>query len=236
MFGVDVEAAARAHALREYPKEACGLVIFGRYEPQRNVAAAPENAFEIAPDCFSSRIEAIVHSHCSPRHGREPSAADMAFQIEHAKPFGIVHTDGISTTPILWWGDFRLDEPLEGREFIHGVLDCYALIRAWFWQARAIKLCDVPRDPSWWAPGAPDLYAQWSVKAGFAPIAAAQVRPGDVAVFKSSVRGVPPHHAGVLIDAKRLLHHRAADYSSIDPIQPLLPFIHSWYRHGHSAG
>lgn len=231
MFGPEVEIAAQAHAMREYPKEACGLVIAGRYETQANVAPDPENFFEIAASAFRPDVQAIVHSHCAPRHGREPSGADMAFQIEQGRPFGIVHTDGVHAASVLWWGDFRLDEPLEGRAFIHGVLDCYALVRSWFWQTRAIKLRDVPRDPSWWALRAPDLYTQWAGAAGFAPIAPAQAAAGDVATFKSSVRGVPPHHAGVLIDDNRFLHHRAGDVSKIVPVHPLLPFIHSWYRH-----
>lgn len=231
----DVEIAAQAHAMREYPEESCGLVIAGKYEPTANIAADPENFFEVAPSEFRSDIEAIVHSHCAPRHGREPSAADMAFQIEQGKPFGIVHTDGAHAAQVLWWGDFRLEQPLEGREFIHGVLDCWGCIRAWFWQARQIKLPDVPRDASWWTQDGPNLYADGVAKAGFAPIAAADVRPGDCAVFKSSSPRVPPHHAGVLIDDHRFLHHRAGDRSKIAQVYPLLPFIDSWYRHaGHS--
>ena len=231
MFGKEVESAAQAHAMREYPKESCGLVIDGRYDSQLNIAEDVENYFEIQPSAFRPNIEAIIHSHCAPRHGRDPSAADMAFQIEQQKPFGIVHTDGAHAASILWWGDFRLDDPLEGREFIHGVLDCYGLVRAWFWQTRRFKPLDFPHDPSWWSKGNADLYAAGIAKAGFVRIDASQAKPGDGMLFKSSAKGVPPHHAGVLIDENRLLHHKVGERSKITLINPLLPFIHSWYRH-----
>lgn len=230
-FGPDVEAAAQAHAMRDYPRESCGLVIAGRYEPQANIADRPADCFEISQSAFRTDIQAIVHSHCAPRHGREPSADDMRFQIEMQKPFGIVHTDGTHAARILWWGDFRLEEPLEGREFIHGVTDCYALVRAWFWQERKVKLHDFPRDAGWWSSGAADLYAAGIAAAGFVDISAANARPGDCMVFKSSARDTPPHHAGVLIDEQRLLHHRLGDVSKVSLINPLLPFIHGWYRY-----
>ena len=230
LFGQIVESSAQEHALREYSKESCGFVIAGRYEPQTNIAADPENTFEIASSAFRADIQAVVHSHPAPRHSREPSTDDMRFQIEQRRPFGIVLTDGVDAANVLWWGDFRLDEPLEGREFIHGVTDCYAAIRAAFWQLRKIKIPDIPREVSWWSRPDAAFLTDGIAACGFVPIDASEAKPFDCVIFKSSDRRIPPHHTGVLLDEHRLLHHRVGDVSKVTLVNNLLPYIHGWYR------
>ena len=59
---------AERHALEEAPREACGVVIDGRYWRCRNIADDPEQDFVMNPTDYakaalSGRVEAVVHSH-----------------------------------------------------------------------------------------------------------------------------------------------------------------------------
>lgn len=229
MFGDAVESAARADALARFPHESCGIVVAGEYLPIENVASDPGNHFEMPPATWRDhpRIEAVIHSH-GPQHLLAPSADDMRHQIATAVPWGITRCDGVVASSILWWGDFRLDDPLVGREFVHGVTDCYAIIRSWYWQNRQIKLPEFPRDNAWWSQGG-DLYNDGFAIAGFRVVPAADAAPGDVPLinFRSKV----PNHAGVLIEGGLLLHHLMGRKSVREPVGRWTPMISKWLRY-----
>lgn len=76
----DFRSKAEAHAAKESPREACGVVVAGAYYPCRNIANDPEQDFAINPVDYAraallGKIEAIVHSH--PKGG-PASEADRA--------------------------------------------------------------------------------------------------------------------------------------------------------------
>jgi proteasome lid subunit RPN8/RPN11 len=96
----DVRAQLVAHAEREAPNEACGLILFRngraeRYEPGRNAAASPYR-FELEfddPDVWFAEDEgyelAVFHSHLSspPR----PSRTDVEnIGLWERKPYVIL--------------------------------------------------------------------------------------------------------------------------------------------------
>lgn len=115
MFGRDVAVSIESHALAEYPKECCGVVSGGVYVPLRNVALDPFNHFQLPVLALIeyAPVDAIVHSHCGPMHGREPSPADYANQkITRVAVYGLVWTDGENASDIVWFGDGdALDRP-----------------------------------------------------------------------------------------------------------------------------
>jgi len=68
---------AEGHAILEYPKEACGLLVDGKYWPCQNVADNPEltfilNATDYMEAMLSGTIEAVVHSHPLGGQASEP--------------------------------------------------------------------------------------------------------------------------------------------------------------------
>lgn len=68
---------AEGHAIFEYPKEACGLLVDGKYWPCQNVADEPEltfilNATDYMEAMLSGTIEAVVHSHPLGGQASEP--------------------------------------------------------------------------------------------------------------------------------------------------------------------
>ena len=76
----DFRPDAEAHALEQAPREACGVVVNGRYWRCRNIAEDPEQDFVIEPRDYAvaamyGKVEAIVHSHPM---GGPASPADKA--------------------------------------------------------------------------------------------------------------------------------------------------------------
>ncbi len=164
--------ALKAHAIAEFPKESCGLIVAGAYVPCFNYAADPENDFKIAGEDFighAPNVQAVVHSH--PNGPFYPSNRDMQGQLQTALPWFITATDGERASDPVQWGD-RSDIPaLVGRDFMHGITDCYSLVRDVFalgkdrlaeqgidWPHEPIVMPEVPRDDNWWV-GEDDLYA-----------------------------------------------------------------------------
>jgi proteasome lid subunit RPN8/RPN11 len=231
VFGPDVIDAAQAHAIRQYPKEACGVVSGGRYVPLRNVARDPLESFALPRTAWAKHapVEAVIHSHCAPRHKLAPSASDMAGQIETGVPWGIVITDGQTAQGPLWWGDHLLDAPLIGREFVHGVMDCYSLVRAWCWQNMGVKIPEFPRDDDWWHAGG-DLYRDGFGKAGFFEIDASEVRAGDFVLMRLPSTDVP-HHAGIVEGLGLVCHHLPGRLSRREPLGPWRRRITHWLRY-----
>ena len=77
----DFRCDAKKHALEEHPKEACGVVVNGKYFRCRNVADKPENDFILETRDYikarqNGKIEAIIHSH--PKGGKESPADQKA--------------------------------------------------------------------------------------------------------------------------------------------------------------
>lgn len=223
-------AAAKAHALSQWPKESCGLIVNGGYVPCENKATNPEEDFVIGDDMVllnNGGIDAVVHSH--PKGNRYPSARDMQGQMDMGCPWAIIPCNENETMPEVWWGDFMLEQSLLKREFIHGVSDCYALIRAYYWQERKIILPEFPRDIEWWKAGG-DFYqhANFS-KAGFVRIEQEEAAIGDV--FIGQVRSDVPNHGGILLDHGEGLHHLDGRLSRREPIGPWQRYITYWLRY-----
>lgn len=229
MFGPGVEEAARAHAIAAFPNESCGVVVGGVYIAAQNVAADPTRHFRMPDDAWISHgaVEAVIHSH-GPAFPWAPSADDMRHQIATNIPWGIVRTDGSGASRVLWWGDFRLDEPLLGRIFIPGVTDCYGAIRAWAWQNSGVRLIDIPRDVQWWDAGG-DLYTESFAKVGFRAIAEAEARPGDLALI--NFRCKVPNHGGTLVEGGLFYHHLQGRLSCREPIGRWRSMISKWLRY-----
>ncbi len=221
-------AAIAADARARYPQESCGLLLSdGGYLACPNVASDPRTAFVIPVDFWTAhagQVAAVVHSH--PDGPDHPTARDMAGQVATDVPWVLVATDGETVSaPIVWGGD---PPPLLGRSFVHGVTDCYALIRDWYRLERGVTLPEFPRDAEWWFSGG-DLYRQGFAVAGFAAVSLDDVRPGDVVLMQ--VRSPVPNHGGVLLDDGLLLHHLTGRLSRREPYGPWRRMVTHVLRH-----
>jgi len=242
--------AAKDHAKSVYPNESCGIVFRGEYVPCDNIASDPTVDFEIPAKVYAAYakrggIEAVLHSH--PGGPLFPTEADMLGQIQTNVPWGIIpllEEDGVTRIgdPIMW-GDGVPKTDLIGRQFLHGIHDCYSLIRDAFalgkdglaaqgvsdvWPYEPRFLPEVPRDDGWWEHGK-DLYTDGLKKNGFRIIQPHEARAGDGFLVK--LRSDKLNHAGLLVTDDVIIHHLPMRASRREPAGLWGRQAALWVRH-----
>lgn len=206
---------AIGHAEVEYPRESCGLLIAKKrrqhYVPCCNLAARPGEQFIISPQDYamaeeSGEIVAVIHSH--PNAQPTPSQADRVACEASGLPWHIVGY------PNCVWAEIQpigYKAPLIGREFVHGVLDCYSIVRDWYAIDRGITLPNFDRHDDWWKKGL-NLYLDSFAVAGFVAIDAMEV--GSVLLMQ--ILSDVPNHAAIYLGDNIILHHLHGRLSSRD--------------------
>lgn len=214
------------HAIAQFPREACGLVVDNeRYSPCRNIARTANEHFVLHPADYaaaedSGKITCVVHSH--PNMPAEPSQGDMVACERGGLPWLIVAVwkqpeDAVPHVV----GDYAFEPtgyeaPLLGRQFFFGVLDCYTLVQDWYKREQMIDLPHFERRDEFWKNNASqiDLYAQYG-DAGFAEVPAGEpLRVGDVILMQ--IRAPFANHAGVYVGNGKMLHHLSRKLSTLE--------------------
>ncbi|WEU67280.1 C40 family peptidase [Xanthomonas phage JGB6] len=103
--------------------------------------------------------------------------------------------------------------PLVGREFHHGILDCYTLVRDYYQQEMNITLKDYERADGWWERGE-NLYMKNLEDCGFYQVSEREIKVGDMILMQ--IRSNEPNHAGVYLGDGLFLHHLYGRLSSRD--------------------
>ena len=213
-----------SHAKHQEPHECCGFVVLKGDEmvfiPCKNQAEDKENHFEISPEDFlqansQGKITALVHSH--PNGEPVLSLLDRQTQLVADLDFWLVCNDEIHIFPKI--------PPLLGREFNHGVMDCYTLFRDFYYLAGA-DFPDFERDDYWWEDGF-NLYLDNMATHGFERlIDESAVQIGDVILMQ--VGADVPNHAAIYISDQMVLHHSPRRLSKRDLYDGY------WFKHTHS--
>lgn len=158
------QAAIIEHAAQCYPRESCGVIVKRNYIPCKNTASGNEH-FIIDPRDLvraeaAGTITAIVHSH--PDGAAVPSTVDKQQMQKHGLPWAIVAYPGdeiaVYDPP---------PTPLVNREYIHGSLDCFGIVRDYFARELNIKIDDFDREDLWWEKDGDSLYADNFKNQGF---------------------------------------------------------------------
>jgi proteasome lid subunit RPN8/RPN11 len=213
---------ARIHAEAEAPRESCGVIVTRPDVPRllyvacHNIARESEH-FVIDPRDYANAedtgdVAAIVHSHVF--EPPVPSLADRTGIERTQLPWLIVNH------PVGTWSITRpegFSAPLIGRPFVHGVHDCYALVRDYY-ATQGITLNDYPRSWGWWdeADG-PDLYRDNFTSEGFVQIAAgfedarAKLIEHDLILMK--IRAPRENHMAIYLGNSVILHHQIGQLS-----------------------
>jgi proteasome lid subunit RPN8/RPN11 len=195
------------HALENMPRESCALLIDRGGKEDiilcKNISV-PNDQFILDPKCYlfaslEGEIIAVIHSHCfAPPI---PSSADKISCEESNLPWHIC------SVPNGTWGSFQpsgYKAPLIGREFSHGILDCYSLIRDYFKETLSIEIPDFQRDYEWWSHGL-DLYKENFEKAGFFEIEHRDLKEHDCILMQ--IHSKVMNHAAVYLGKDVMLHH-----------------------------
>lgn len=227
--------AMKRHAMEDFPREACGLVVAtGDYLRVENCAVNPEAEFSMPEDTllkYDARL--IFHSHPG-KYLACPSAADMRSQIVTDLPWALCGALKEGASAPFIWGDGYIP-PLLGREFRHGPSgsdgkgDCYALIKDWYKQARSVELPEFPRDDLWWEHG-DRLYDGHFAEAGFCDVGLiSDPQVGDVAFMAVNSKEI--NHAAVYVGDGLILHHLYNRLSRHEPAGRWRKMIRRWVRY-----
>lgn len=259
---------AVAYLRSVYPNEGCGFLKASGFIPLSNIADTltdelgqpldPRVSFAIDPEAWvehdtsNDPVLAVVHSHTN--GVQVPGKADMAGQAESGVPWAIMVTDGDVVGEPIWFGDQLPIPPLFGRPFVHGICDCYSLVRDAFrlgkyeliseslpvderiydWPYEPVNLELGPRDDNWWANGG-NLYNDGFQAVGFTTIAEGlNVLPTDLRVgdcFISRMRSAVANHGGVYVGNGLILHHLTGYNSHRSVLNLWLPRIERWLRY-----
>lgn len=157
---------------------------------------------------------ALVHSH--PDGKPCLSSADRTLQIQSGLDWWLVCDNRIHK--------FRCVPHLTGRQFEHGVTDCYTLFRDAYHLA-GIDMPDFDREDDWWSQGK-SLYLDHLEAAGFYRVNPEDAQPGDVLIccFGSPT----PNHAAIYCGNGELLHHIPEQLSKREG------YNDKWQRRTHS--
>lgn len=224
-----LEEEVKRLSIENDSEESCFLLKDGKLTQVKNVHDEPENYFALSyfDGEKAKKADAFIHSHINGY--RCPSSSDLKCQKLLNIPCGIVPVENKSAGRVLWLGDGILDVPLVGRDFIHGVYDCYSLVRSYFWQKLKVKLRDYDRDDEWWFNNQ-DLYEQNFMNEGFEVIDLDEnLQVGDCFLMK--ITGPVSHHAAVYLGDEKILHHLDRRLSRVDNLSQWGRFITKTVRY-----
>ena len=207
------------HGQKEYPNEACGLVIIfkgkEKYIPCENNATNPSEDFMISPLDYAKAedigtVIKIAHTH--PHTAPKPTQADLIEIENHGLPWIIANP---TTKEWQEYSPKGYTPDLLGRSFKHGIVDCYTLIKDYYKVKLGIELMDIPdREEKWWEKGY-NLYERNYAKFGFIRVPTnSPILLHDV--FLMTLHSSIPNHAAVYIGEGKIMHHVEGRLSSID--------------------
>ena len=211
----DLIASIRAHAAAQAPHECCGVVLVAngrqKYLPMENMAKSPAKHFVIDPVEYAQaedrgEITHIVHSHVN--IAPKPSEGDLVGIEQSGLPWIIVNWPTGAWTETAPSG---YKAPLVGRNYHHGVLDCYSIIVDYFAEL-GIELPNFDRDDKWWLAGG-NLYAENFHKAGFSKV---EGPPQQHDVLLMQIASPVINHGAIFLGDGKILQHCANRLSSRD--------------------
>lgn len=193
------------HAKEVYPQECCGIITLdGQYFECRNVHPEPESHFKMHKEDyneFRGNIKAIVHSH--PDATSKLSPADRVYMEYANLPYVIC---ALPAEEFGVYAPTGYKAPLVGRTFIHGVLDCYGLIKDFYDRELGIDIPNFERSDRWWEnPENDSLYENHFEEAGFVKITDGSLNYGDVIICSVGDVNHFPNHALIYLGENGLL-------------------------------
>ncbi|ANA49266.1 hydrolase Nlp/P60 [Pseudomonas phage phiPMW] len=203
--------AIKKHAEQGYPNEVCGVVVMTstgeQYVECVNLSSDPTQEFQMCPESYVKAEElgevvGIVHSH--PDGTSYPSDTDLAVMNNSYEIQLMVDP---TSKPIPWhivsWpeGDYQQVLPedigLIGKDFIHGLNDCWAACEAYYRKYHNLEFPRYEREDLWWEnANSTSLYEKNFKEAGF--YAVEDYKPGDMIVMQIG-KSHFPNHAGIYL-------------------------------------
>ncbi len=203
-ISLNIKQAIVNHAKEVWPNEACGFVVNGVVIKCENNHSLPSSNFSISAFDYTKaeamgNIEAVYHSHPDGPDGFSPC------DVEACKQINIPWILFNSKTNNFFYANPRGDAPYEGRQWIYGIHDCYAILRDFYDREFNIKLDDFTRgDELEWEHDEWRMFERNYANQGFIEIE----KPSQKGDFLLMQVGAPsPNHAGVLAEDEWSFYH-----------------------------
>lgn len=202
-----------AHAYLTPDTECCGLAVIVRgklrYIPCKNELTG--DTFCISSEDYVAaeelgEIVGVCHSHIN--ISSDPSPADILACNSSKLPWLIV---SIPSNRYSIVAPRQTIPSLIGREFYHGVNDCFSLARDYYATQLGIIVPDFKRDANWWDQGL-DIISDNFKSYGFLQVDT--VKQFDVLVMQ--VASKVPNHLAVYLGDDKIIHHCINRLSSRD--------------------
>ena len=241
MLSNSTKETIKKHALKETPKECCGVLIEGEGNivafPCRNVSEKPEKHFSILPTDYlkasnKGRVKGIYHSHNSTNDKFSPN--DILNSKGHNLPFVLYCSpkDSFSTFDPKKSKTFWYD-----KVFKIGETDCYTVVKEYY-KDLGIELKGENNLGNDWHRKNPELIQQLfdlNKNNPDLPIMelppTASLRKHDVIVFQF-VKGAGPNHVAIYLGNGEILHHPRNKFLCIQELNKTLSkTIFKIYRH-----
>lgn len=205
MINDQLKSEILSHAKKSPSREICGLIVVHRrkklYVPCRNIAIS-QNEFEIHPEDYATAedigdIIAIVHSH--PKTNANPSQADLV-SIELTKLAWVICNPNTEQFTITEPSGYVA--PYVGREWVHGVMDCYTIWQDYYQRELGITMKNYEHQYDWWLKG-DNVYLD-NLDDGEMVIVK-DLQPNDIILMK--ITSPVPNHAAIYLGNNIILHH-----------------------------
>lgn len=209
-----VEAMKQA-SIDAYPYEGCGLIVTSGNKPKLivcpNQSADPRNQFLIGVEGYAKAAEegevvAVWHSHVE--IANTPSEADKHGCELSQMPWFITAVkktdDGFEVSYPNKIEPSGYEAPYEGRPYVFGVFDCWALIRDYYRREFGVDLEDFNRVEFFWQKGIDVIGENWE-NAGFKLVTDDSYQVGDLFLIQNSAAMM--NHVALYIGNDQILHH-----------------------------
>lgn len=204
MISLSLRQAIAGEAQKASPQECCGFVVNGEVVPCLNVSPLPLEQFTIAAEDYVrasalGEIEAVYHSHVEGVRGF--SLPDIAACKQSNLPWIVFH----ERSGDFFYADPTGSAPYEGRQWVYGIHDCYAILRDFYKREFCIELDDFDRgEEEEWESKSWTMFVDNYSQQGFYEIERPE-RKGDFLLMQI---GAPsPNHAGVLTGEDNCFYH-----------------------------
>ena len=198
------------HSKAVYPLEACGVIVNKEYIPCKNLSTVLDQFYIDPKDIVKAEakgvIDAYVHSH--PDNNSSPSEPDLVQMNKQSKPWIICGYIPNELEEVTLYKPEGYTSNLLGRNYYHGLQDCYTLIKDYYHRELNIKLNDYERLDNWWLEeNTKSLYLENFEKEGFVEVQDS-IRKHDIILFKIG-KTFHINHAGIFLEDGNLTSEEA---------------------------
>jgi len=206
-----IKQGIAAHAQSVLGEEVCGFVINGQVVRCKNDHPSPSSNFAIKASDFVKaekvgKIQALYHSHPSGPRGYS------RFDVKSSKQTNLPWIVFDELSGDFFCGDPTGDAPYEGRQWIYGIHDCYAILKDFYKKEFDIVLDDFERgDEKEWEKNEWQMFARNYAGQGFVEINKPE-RKGDFLLMQ--INAPSPNHAGVISGEGWTFYHHLINRKS----------------------